>query len=49
MTVDQLKAVLGSHKWSLIMAFVMILMIGFGYQTARYLDEDRAQALDFAK
>lgn len=39
MTVDQLKAVLGSHKWSLIMAFVMILMIGFGYQTARYFDE----------
>lgn len=43
MTIDQLKSALGNHKWSLVMALVMMLMIGFGYQTARYFDEGNSK------
>ncbi|APE06854.1 hypothetical protein BM528_14575 [Alteromonas sp. RW2A1] len=39
MTADQLKHFLGNHKFSLLMAFLMLVMVAFGYQLARYMDE----------
>jgi hypothetical protein len=38
MTTDQLKALLGNHKFALLVAFLMLIMLGFGFQLARYID-----------
>ncbi len=40
MTVDQLKTTLGNYKWTLLVAVLMIVMMGFGYQLAQTLDAD---------
>ena len=39
MTTDQLKELLGNYKWTLMVAFIMFVMVGFGYQLARIIDE----------
>lgn len=39
MTTDQLKEVLGNYKWTLLVAFIMFAMVGFGYKLARIIDE----------
>ncbi len=39
MTTDQLKEILGSYKWTLMVAFIMLVMVGFGYKLARIIDE----------
>ena len=39
MTTDQLKEVLGNYKWSLLVALIMLVMVGFGYKLARMIDE----------
>ena len=39
MTTDQLKHILGNYKWSLLVAFIMLGMVGFGYKLARMIDE----------
>ena len=39
MTTEQLKEVLGNYKWTLLVAFIMFAMVGFGYKLARILDE----------
>lgn len=39
MTTDQLKHFLGNYKWSLLVAFIMLAMVGFGYKLARMIDE----------
>ena len=39
MTTDQLKQVLGNYKWTLLVAFIMFAMLGFGYKLARVIDE----------
>ena len=38
MTTDQLKEVLGNYKWSLLVALIMLVMVGFGYKLARMID-----------
>lgn len=39
MTTDQLKELLGNYKWTLLVAFIMFAMVGFGYKLARIIDE----------
>ena len=39
MTTDQLKTLLGNHKFALLVAFLMLIMLGFGFQLARYIDK----------
>ena len=39
MTTDQLKKVLGDYKWTLLVAVIMFVMVGFGYKLARMIDE----------
>ncbi|WP_394221588.1 DUF6776 family protein [Alteromonas gracilis] len=39
MTTDQLKKVLGDYKWTLLVAIIMFVMVGFGYKLARMIDE----------
>ncbi len=39
MTTDNLKKLLGNYKWSLLVTAMMFLMMVFGYQLARYVDE----------
>ncbi|MBT3133645.1 hypothetical protein KL866_00650 [Alteromonas sp. ALT199] len=39
MTTDQLKEILGSYKWTLMVALIMFVMVGFGYKLARIIDE----------
>ena len=39
MTTDQLKSLLGNHKFALLVAFLMLIMLGFGFQLARYIDK----------
>ena len=43
MTTDELKQRLGNHKWSLLMALLMLLMIALGYKIARKLDAGDSQ------
>lgn len=39
MTTDQLKSLLGNHKFALLVALLMLIMLGFGFQLARYIDK----------
>ena len=43
MTTDQLKEVLGNYKWTLLVAFIMFAMVGFGYKLARIIDEGHSK------
>ncbi|MDO6567263.1 hypothetical protein Q4561_09355 [Alteromonas sp. 1_MG-2023] len=39
MTTDKLKQLIGDYKWSLLVAALMLVMLGFGYKLARMMDE----------
>ena len=43
MTTDQLKKVLGDYKWTLLVAVIMFVMVGFGYKLARMIDEGNSK------
>lgn len=45
MTADQIKRQLGNHKWSMLVAFIMLVMVGFGYKLARIVDEGQNRQL----
>lgn len=45
MTTDELKTRLGNYKWSLLTVCIMLLMVIFGYQLARYIDEGHARTV----
>lgn len=46
MPIDQLKAKLGNHKWALLVAFVMLLMVFFGYKLAQQIEQDNQKTVD---
>lgn len=46
MTTDKLKVVLGNYKWSLLVGALMLVMTGFGYKLARYIDKGHAVTLE---
>ena len=45
MTTDELKARLGNYKWSLLTVCIMLLLVVFGYQLARYIDAGHARTV----
>lgn len=49
MTTDQLKEVLGNYKWTLLVAFIMFAMVGFGYKLARIIDEGDSKKVQAQK
>lgn len=49
MTTDQLKEILGSYKWTLMVAFIMFVMVGFGYKLARIIDEGDSKKVQAQK
>lgn len=49
MTTDQLKEILGSYKWTLMVAFIMFVMVGFGYKLARIIDEGDSRKVQAQK
>ncbi|AXT39330.1 hypothetical protein D1814_11925 [Alteromonas sp. BL110] len=49
MTTDQLKELLGNYKWTLMVAFIMFVMIGFGYKLARIIDEGDSKKVQAQK
>lgn len=49
MTADQVKKQLGNHKWSILVAFIMLVMVGFGYKLARIVDEGQSRQLQAHK
>ncbi len=49
MTTDQLKELLGNYKWTLMVAFIMFVMIGFGYKLARIVDEGDSKKVQAQK
>ncbi|BFT31343.1 hypothetical protein D210916BOD24_25190 [Alteromonas sp. D210916BOD_24] len=40
MTIDQLKATLGNYKWTLLVALLLLVMMGFGYKLAQNFESD---------
>lgn len=49
MTTDQLKELLGNYKWTLMVALIMFVMIGFGYKLARIIDEGDSKKVQAQK
>lgn len=49
MTTDQLKELLGNYKWTLMVALIMFVMIGFGYKLARIVDEGDSKKVQAQK
>lgn len=49
MTTDQLKKFLGNYKWTLMVALIMFVMIGFGYKLARIIDEGDSKKVQAQK